>query len=85
MRCCRGGRRLKGATGPAAIDLICGGREPAEYVARLRNKKTDANPLLFHINMKDGHGGKSGRFERLNDIAREYVFFLDLAGARGVN
>ena len=53
--------------------------EPAKYVARLRNKKTDANPLLFHINMKAGHGGKSGRFERLNDIAREYAFFLDLA------
>ena len=54
--------------------------EHAKKVARLRNKKTDANPPLFHINMKAGHGGKSGRFERLNDIAREYVFFLDLAG-----
>lgn len=59
--------------------------EPAKYVARLRNKKTDANPLLFHINMKAGHGGKSGRFERLNDIAREYAFFLDLAGVREEN
>lgn len=57
--------------------------EPAKYVARLRSKKTDANPLLFHINMKAGHGGKSGRFERLNDTAREYVFFLDLAGIAG--
>lgn len=56
--------------------------EPAKYVARLRAKKTDANPLLFHINMQAGHGGRSGRFERLNDTAREYVFFLDLAGVR---
>lgn len=57
--------------------------EPAKYVARLRARKTDTNPLLFHINMKAGHGGKSGRFERLNDTAREYVFFLDLAGIAG--
>jgi oligopeptidase B len=56
--------------------------EPAKYVARLRARKTDANPLLFYINMQAGHSGKSGRFERLTEIAREYAFFLDLVGVR---
>jgi oligopeptidase B len=54
--------------------------EPAKYVARLRRLKTDANPLLMHVNMEAGHGGKSGRFERLVQVAREQAFFLDLAG-----
>ncbi|HTN48059.1 MAG TPA: S9 family peptidase [Burkholderiaceae bacterium] len=57
--------------------------EPAKYVARLRARRTDSNPLLFHITMEAGHSGKSGRFERLNEVAREYAFFLDLAGVRG--
>ena len=56
--------------------------EPAKYVARLRARKTDANPLLFHIDMSAGHGGRSGRFERLQDAAREQAFFIDLAGLR---
>jgi oligopeptidase B len=56
--------------------------EPAKYVARLRARKTDANPLLFHVTMEAGHSGKSGRFERLVEVAREYAFFLDLAGRR---
>ncbi len=55
--------------------------EPAKYVARMRAKRTDSNPLLLATNMKAGHGGASGRFEILNEIAREYVFLLDLAGA----
>jgi oligopeptidase B len=54
--------------------------EPAKYVARLRRLKTDANPLVMHVNMEAGHGGKSGRFERLAQVAREQAFFLDLAG-----
>ena len=54
--------------------------EPAKYVARLRRLKTDANPLLLHVNMAAGHGGRSGRFERLAQVAREQAFFLDLAG-----
>ncbi|MDQ2963500.1 MAG: S9 family peptidase [Pseudomonadota bacterium] len=53
--------------------------EPAKYVARLRARKVDANPLIFHVNMEAGHSGKSGRFERLEETAREYGFFLDLA------
>jgi len=56
--------------------------EPAKYVARLRARKTDTNPLLLHMDLEAGHGGKSGRFERLRDVAREFVFFLDLAGVR---
>ena len=40
--------------------------EPAKWVARLRALKTDTNPLVFKINMEAGHGGKSGRFERLS-------------------
>jgi len=54
--------------------------EPAKYVARLRATKTDRNPLLFHVTLEAGHSGKSGRFERLVEAAREYAFFLDLAG-----
>ena len=54
--------------------------EPAKYVARLRKLKTDGNPLVMHINMEAGHGGKSGRFERLRQVAMEQAFFLDLAG-----
>ncbi len=56
--------------------------EPAKYVARLRAKKTDRHPLLFHINTAAGHGGASGRFERLKEWAREYAFFFDLAGVK---
>ena len=54
--------------------------EPAKYVARLRARKTDANPLLLHVQMDAGHGGRPGRFEALDEVAREYVFFLGLAG-----
>jgi oligopeptidase B len=56
--------------------------EPAKYVARLRARKTDSNPLLMHMDLEAGHGGKSGRFERLREKAREYAFFLDLAGIK---
>src|SRR5690554_679055 len=52
--------------------------EPAKWVAKLREMKTDNNPLLFHINMDYGHGGASGRFQWIRDIALEYVFMLDL-------
>ncbi len=54
--------------------------EPAKWVAKLRALKTDNNPLLFKTNMEAGHGGKSGRFRRLEETALSYAFFLDLAG-----
>ncbi|HIE4214705.1 TPA: S9 family peptidase [Proteus mirabilis] len=52
--------------------------EPAKWVAKLRELKTDNNLLLFETNMSAGHGGKSGRFNRLRDTAREYSFILML-------
>jgi oligopeptidase B len=54
--------------------------EPAKWVARLRATKTDANPLLFKVNMAASHGGRSGRFESLKETAEEYAFFLHLLG-----
>jgi len=54
--------------------------EPAKWVARLRARKTDHNPLLFRTSMEAGHGGKSGRFQRFRDIAEEYAFILDQSG-----
>lgn len=50
--------------------------EPAKWVAKLRAMKTDTNPLLFHINMEAGHGGKSGRFQRYHEYAMEYSWVL---------
>ena len=54
--------------------------EPAKWVAKLRELKTDDNLLLFHTNMDAGHGGASGRFEALKEVAEEYAFLLDLEG-----
>jgi oligopeptidase B len=56
--------------------------EPAKYVAKLRDMKTDNNLLLLHTNMEAGHGGKSGRFEALKEVALEYAFMLDLSGIK---
>jgi oligopeptidase B len=54
--------------------------EPAKWVAKLRSLKTDANPLLFRINMEAGHGGKSGRFQAYRETAEQWAFLMDLAG-----
>jgi oligopeptidase B len=55
--------------------------EPAKWVARLRDLKTDENPVLLHVNLEAGHGGKPGRFARLHEVAREYGFVVALASA----
>lgn len=55
--------------------------EPAKWVAKLRHLKTDKNPLLFHINMDAGHGGKSGRFRAYEERAMTYAFMLDQVGS----
>ena len=50
--------------------------EPAKYVARLRTLKQNDSPLLLHINMEAGHGGASGRYDYLKEIAFDYAFLL---------
>ncbi|MCO4318377.1 S9 family peptidase [Phyllobacterium sp. 21LDTY02-6] len=57
--------------------------EPAKWVAKLREVKTDDNPVLFRINMDAGHAGASGRFSRLEEIAYVYAFALKLVGKAG--
>jgi oligopeptidase B len=57
--------------------------EPAKWVAAIRANKTDQNILLFHINMEAGHGGASGRFDYLKEVAREYAFLFVLEGIAG--
>lgn len=52
--------------------------EPAKWVAKLRDMKTGNSPLVFSVNMDAGHGGSSGRFSRLEEVAEEYAFILDL-------
>ncbi|WP_394336484.1 S9 family peptidase [Flavobacterium macacae] len=54
--------------------------EPAKWVAKLRTVKTDNNILLLDTNMDAGHGGASGRFEALKELAKEFSFLLDLEG-----
>ncbi|MDH5493412.1 MAG: prolyl oligopeptidase family serine peptidase, partial [Myxococcales bacterium] len=56
--------------------------EPTKWVARLRARKTDDNPLLLVTNMDAGHGGASGRFRRHRETATIYAFLLDRIGVR---
>ncbi len=57
--------------------------EPAKYVANLRALKTDDHPLLFKINLEAGHGGASGRYDHLREIAFDYAFILTQLGRVG--
>jgi oligopeptidase B len=54
--------------------------EPAKWTARLRARKTDSNRLLLRINMGAGHGGASGRYDHLREVAFKYAFLLDVVG-----
>jgi oligopeptidase B len=54
--------------------------EPAKYVAKLRAAKTDDNLLLFKINLDAGHGGASGRYDALRELAFDYTFILTHLG-----
>lgn len=54
--------------------------EPSKYVAKLRAVKTDQNPLVFFINMHGGHGGSSGRYDRIREADRRYAFMLTELG-----
>ncbi len=56
--------------------------EPAKWTARLRTLKTDNNRLLLKTNMGAGHGGRSGRYERIRETAFDYAFILDALGVR---
>lgn len=54
--------------------------EPAKWIARLRDRAPKAGPFLLHINMEAGHGGASGRFDSLKEVARNYAFALKVMG-----
>jgi oligopeptidase B len=54
--------------------------EPAKWVAKLRALKTDTHPLYLKVNLAGGHGGSSGRYERLREVAFRYAFMLDAVG-----
>jgi oligopeptidase B len=54
--------------------------EPAKYVAKLRTLKTDQNPLVFYTNMHGGHGGSSGRYDRIHEVAFNWAFLLTQLG-----
>ena len=52
--------------------------EPAKWMAKLRDVKTDDNLLVMQCNLEAGHGGASGRFERIKEVALEYAFMFML-------
>ncbi len=73
-------RRIRRCTSrPGLWDSQVQYYEPAKWVAKLRRLKTDDRLLVMRVNMEAGHGGKSGRFEHLHEVAEEYAFILDQA------
>ena len=58
--------------------------EPAKWIARLRQLNTSDKLLLLKTNMAAGHGGASGRFEALKELAVDYAFALKIAGKAGI-
>lgn len=56
--------------------------EPAKWVAKIRATKNDDHLLLFHINMEAGHGGASGRFNHIKELALQYAFLCMMEGSR---
>ena len=78
--------KLRGASLPAMLvktslnDSQVMYWEPAKYVAKLRTLKTSDKPLLLHINMDAGHGGASGRYDYLKEIAFDDAFLLRQLG-----
>jgi oligopeptidase B len=54
--------------------------EPAKFVARMRTLETGSNPLLLKVNMGAGHGGASGRYDRLKEQAFEYAWLMSQVG-----
>ena len=56
--------------------------EPAKWIAKLREYKTDENQLIMHCNMEVGHGGASGRFKRYKEVAMVYAFMFQLEGIK---
>ncbi|MBI1845641.1 MAG: S9 family peptidase [Candidatus Rokubacteria bacterium] len=57
--------------------------EPAKYVARMRARRTDDTPLLLKVNMEAGHGGASGRYDALKELALDYAWILGRLGRAG--
>ena len=55
--------------------------EPAKWVAKLRDQRTGAKPIVLRTNMEAGHGGAAGRFDRLKEVALGYAFAIDVTGA----
>jgi oligopeptidase B len=58
--------------------------EPAKWVAKLRTMKTDNNRLYLYTNMDAGHGGASGRFQSMREVAMQYAFVMDILGMKGI-
>jgi oligopeptidase B len=58
--------------------------EPAKWAAKIRDYKTDSNILVLKTNMGAGHGGASGRYDRIKEMAFEYSFVIDKIGTREI-